>query len=394
MNNSEMASVLQGLDDKQASELPVQYVPANLKNTFWGRLPNGSDSAVASIHSGESVVIDTISHEGLMPDQGSGPLEYFGVRGLSEQEVLNDAIDFRSHQSRNSESDGSHVITGPVAVENAHPGDVLMVSVERLVRRAPYGVISTRHFRGVMTDSSWEGDYGALCKVVEVDGEVCGQMIPDGLDFHDPAVLSCGYPRFPLQPFLGIMGVAPDVDIHPCSIPPYFFGGNIDVNDLTEGSLLFLPVQVEGAKFYIGDPHFAQGDAEVSLTALEAPLRATLRLTVIPAQKAHALFGSTTAPIAYAHGNLLALGLGDNLDSALRKSVENSIGLLSSLFGLPERVIYLYLSAAVNFDISQAVDITKGVHSRIPLAHFTEHLPGGSVDGFQRLIHDISLDIQ
>jgi acetamidase/formamidase len=190
------------------------------------------------------------------------------------------------------------------------------------------------------------------------------------------------------------MGVAPDVDIHPCSIPPYFFGGNIDVNDLTEGSLLFLPVQVEGAKFYIGDPHFAQGDAEVSLTALEAPLRATLRLTVIPAQKAHALFGSTTAPIAYAHGNLLALGLGDNLDIALRESVENSIGLLSSLFGLPERVIYLYLSAAVNFDISQAVDITKGVHSRIPLAHFTEHLPGGSVDGFQRLIHDISLDIQ
>ena len=127
-----------------------------------------------------------------------------------------------------------------------------------------------------MTDTALEGDYGTLCKVISVHGEAYGQLVPEGMDFHDQALDNCSYPSFPLHPFIGIMGVAPDTDAHLCSIPPYDFGGNIDVNDMTEGSVLFLPIQVEGAKFFVGDPHYAQGDGEVSLTALEAPLRATL----------------------------------------------------------------------------------------------------------------------
>ncbi|OZG60664.1 acetamidase [Bifidobacterium lemurum] len=354
------------------------HVPASVENTLWGVLPIGKDQPIASVASGQTVVIDTISHEGIMPDQGADPVRYFGAKGIRRDEILDDTIavpEYKTHR----EGDGSHIITGPIAVRGAKPGDVLMVSVDCLERRTHYGVISTRHGRGVMVGSQWEGDYGALCKVVESDGTEYGQMVPDGVDFHDDAALAAsGYPRFALHPFLGIMGVAPDLPERPCSIPPYRFGGNIDVNDMTEGSVLFLPVQVDDAKFYVGDPHFAQGDGEVALTALEAPLRATLTLTVIPRRIANELFGECSVPFAYARGKLLVLGLDKDLDEALRHSVRRAIEMLASMFHLPERVIYLYLSAAADFDVSQAVDLVSGVHARIPLDDFVARLPGGA----------------
>ena len=89
---------------------------------------------------------------------------------------------------------------------------------------------------------------------------------------------------FPLAPFLGTMGVAVSGDERPHSVPPGSHGGNIDINLLVEGTVLYLPVQVPGAIAYVGDPHFAQGDGEVALTALEASLRATLRFDVIAAR--------------------------------------------------------------------------------------------------------------
>ena len=87
--------------------------------------------------------------------------------------------------------------------------------------------------------------------------------------------------RFPLQPFMGVMGVAPAADEPVHSVPPGPHGGNIDVNLLTVGSTLYLPVQVDGALFHTGDPHYAQGDGEVALTAMEASLRGTFRLSVL-----------------------------------------------------------------------------------------------------------------
>ena len=361
--------VLQRLTSEETRGVGGRYVPASVRNTFWGVLPSRTDGPIASISSGQRITIDTISHEGLMPDQGSDPVRYFGSRGIGRDELLEDAIAIPACKSR-GEHDGSHVVTGPIEVKGAKPGDVLMVSVDRLERRAPYGVISTRHGRGVMVDSELEGDYGALCKVISVDGAAFGQIVPDGTRFHDQALDKTDYPAFPLRPFLGIMGVTPDSDERKCSIPPYAFGGNIDVNDMTEGSTLFLPVQIDGAGFYIGDPHYAQGDGEVALTALEAPLRATVTLTVIPGKIADGLFGVHDRAFACADGKLLALGLHEDLDEALRQSVAYSISLLSSLFHLPKKAIYLYLSAAADFDVSQAVDLVRGIHSRIPLSHF------------------------
>ena len=378
--------ILQRLDGDEIDG--HRYVPASVENTMWGRLPVASDRAIATILPGQTITVDTISHEGLLPDQGSDPEAYFGRYGIAPADVLDDARQIPRCKTRDGSRDGSHVVTGPIAVNGARPGDVLMVEVNRLERRVPYGVISTRHGRGVMAGFAFEGNYGALCIVLERDGKAYGQLVPDCMQVDDPQLPECGYPRFALHPFLGIMGVAPDLPERPCSIPPYAFGGNIDVKDMTAGSVLFLPVQAEDAKLFVGDPHFAQGDGEVSLTALEASLRATLTVNVIPAAVADGLFGPRIAPFAYAHGRLLALGLDEDLDAALRHSVDYAVGLLHHLFGIPERALYLYLSAAVDFDISQAVDLVKGVHARIPLDDFSHLLPGKTADGFMTLIRN------
>ncbi len=91
--------------------------------------------------------------------------------------------------------------------------------------------------------------------------------------------------RFPLYPFMGIMGVAANTSEPVHSVPPAMYGGNIDINELGAGSTAYYPVQVKGALFYTGDSHFAQGDGEVALTALEASARATLKFTLLKAGK-------------------------------------------------------------------------------------------------------------
>ena len=169
-------------------------------------------------------------------------------------------------------------VTGPVFVEGAQPGDLLKITVERLVPRVPYGVISNRHGRGALPGELPRGE-DAVSVFVPVretaDGPVGCLPVHDG---GEPLV------TFPLRPFLGLVGVAVPGGERPHSVPPGPHGGNIDVNLLQVGATLYLPVQVPGALLYVGDPHFAQGDGEVALTALEASLRVTLRVDRVPAQ--------------------------------------------------------------------------------------------------------------
>ena len=171
-------------------------------------------------------------------------------------------------------------------------------------------------------------------------------------------------------PFLGTMGVAVDADVRPHSVPPGSHGGNIDINLLVEGSVLYLPVQVDGALAYVGDPHFAQGDGEVALTALEASLRATLRFDVVPREQALAEFGEVTGPLAHAGGYLVPTGLDPDLNEAMRACVRAAISLIRARWGVDEHLAYAYLSAATDFDISQVVDLTCGVHARIRESDF------------------------
>jgi acetamidase/formamidase len=176
--------------------------------------------------------------------------------------------------------------------------------------------------------------------------------------------------RFPLAPFLGIMGVAVAGDVRPHSVPPGPHGGNIDINLLTVGSSLYLPVQAEGALAYVGDPHFAQGDGEVALTAMEASLRATLRFDVLTQSDAIEAFGELVGPLVETTEFLVPTGLDVDLDEAVKACVRAAIALLRARFGMDAAHAYAYLSAATDFNISQVVDIVKGVHAKIRVADF------------------------
>ena len=340
------------------------YVPASVENVLWGRLPSRGDHPVLTVMPGQTVVIDTVSHEGIMRDQGSDPLEYFRANGVPKEQVLSDTIEVARSVSHDEEADGPHIVTGPVAVAGAMPGDLLAVRIDRLSMRVPYGVISTRHSKGVLCgDNRVEGTYSQFCAVEKRAGSWHGTL---------PLSPEAGAERaaFPLAPFLGIMGVAGDSATRAHSVPPGLHGGNIDIKLLTEGATLYLPVQVPGALFYIGDPHYAQGNGEVALTALEAPLRATLTFALIPAAEVRSQLGNLAGPFAAAAGMLIPTGLDEDLNQALRHCVTNGLELLSGLFGMDRRLAYLYLSAAADFQISQAVDQIRGIHGQIRISDF------------------------
>ena len=336
------------------------YVAATPGNVLWGRLPCAADAPVLEVAPGATVTFDTISHEGILPDQGQDPLAYFTGHGVPADQVLNDAIEVAATVARDAVADGPHVVTGPVRVAGAEPGDLLKITVVDLRPRVPYGVISNRHGKGALVGTLPRGPENVSVFTPVEDGAGALPLVEGG----DRVV------RFPLVPFLGTMGVAVAGDERPHSVPPGAHGGNIDINLLVEGTVLYLPVQVPGALAYVGDPHFAQGDGEVALTALEASLRATLRFDVVPRAEALAAFGEVTGPLVRTPDYLVPTGLDPDLNEAMRKAVRAALDLLQARYGMDEHLAYAYLSAATDFDISQVVDIVCGVHARIRESDF------------------------
>lgn len=340
------------------------YLPATPATVLWGRLPCADDAPVLEIAPGETVTIDTVSHEGVLEDQGKDPLAFFTGHGVAASDVLADAVDIAASLSRDPQHDGPHVVTGPVLVTGAEPGDLLKITVVALAPRVPYGVISNRHGKGALPGVLPRGpqNVSVFTPVEERPGGAVG-VLP----------LTEGGERiveFPLAPFLGTMGVAVAGGERPHSVPPGAHGGNIDIKLLVEGAVLYLPVQVPGALAYVGDPHFAQGDGEVALTALEASLRATLRFEVVPRAVALAEFGEVAGPLVRTDEYLVPTGLDPDLNEAMRKAVRAALDLLQARYGMDEHLAYAYLSAATDFDISQVVDIVCGVHARIREADF------------------------
>lgn len=336
------------------------YIAATPQTVLWGRLPCATDAPVLTVPAGATVTFDTVSHEGILPDQGQDPLAYFTAQGVAPEHVLTDAIEIAASVARDAAADGPHVITGPVFVEGADVGDLLKITVVDLAPRVPYGVISNRHGKGALPGVLPRGPENVSVFTPVTDG--AGR-----LPLHDGGARVVG---IPLAPFLGTMGVAVAGTERPHSVPPGSHGGNIDINLLVEGSVLYLPVQVPGALAYVGDPHFAQGDGEVALTALEASLRATLRFEVVPREAALAAFGTVTGPLVRTSEHLVPTGLDPDLNEAMRKAVRAALDLLQARYGMAEHLAYAYLSAAADFDISQVVDIVCGVHARIREADF------------------------
>lgn len=356
---------LRGVTALQPGSGPVTaptYLPAGVDEVLWGRLPCAADAPVLSVEAGAEITVDTISHEGILEDQGRDPQAFFEGHGATE--VLEDATALAaSGYERTFGVDGPHVVSRPIAVSGARVGDLLAITVLETLPRVPYGVISNRHGKGALP-----GEY-------PLDGDLFSAFATvDGAGTHGLLPLVEGGERcvrFPLAPFLGIMGVAVPGSERPHSTPPGAYGGNIDIKVLTVGSTLYLPIQVDGALAYVGDPHFAQGDGEVALTAMEASLRATVRLDVVAREDALTQFGELVGPLAETADHLVPTGLDEDLDVAVQNCVRAAIALLQARYGMDPRLAYAYLSAATDFEISQVVDMVKGVHALIRKADFT-----------------------
>ncbi|WP_420367782.1 acetamidase/formamidase family protein [Curtobacterium sp. L1-20] len=341
----------------------AHYLPVEADRITWGRLPDAHDRPALTVAPGTEVTIDTVSHEGILPDQGSDPVAFFARHGVAPESVLEDAVAIARTARRDTERDGPHVVTAPIAIDGAEPGDVLTMTVVETLPRVPYGVVSNRHGRGALHgEYPVDGTTVSVFADVVTDGDGSWGRIPLAADRER-------FARFPLAPFLGIMGVAtPDGRRH--SVPPGRHGGNIDVNLLQTGAQLHLPVLVPGALAYVGDPHFAQGDGEVALTAMEASIRATVRFDLTPSADAAARFGDLVWPLVETHEFLVPTGLDEDLDEAVRACVRHAIAILGARYGMEPHLAYAYLSAATDFNISQVVDLVTGAHARIRKSDF------------------------
>ncbi len=372
------------------------YLPSRTPDVLWGYVPTVHATPVLSMRSGRTVTIDSVSHEGILEDQGRDPVSWLGGHGVRKRDVLTDAIDIAAHYrrtARNFDVDGPHVVTGPIRVEGAKPGDVLKVETLDLRARVPYGVVSSRHGKGALAITA-AGTAPAGITIDEVmpphDTDNRASGIPT--EYHNVSVFTAvqgGHGvmrsgrralRFPLNPFFGMLGVAFSeasglTDASANSIPPTLGGGNIDIRHLGAGSTFYLPVFADGALFYVGDPHHAMGDGEVALTAMEGSLRGTFRLTVCRKGSGDAPSVAFRYPFAETSDAWIPIGLSDpdgsvgcqgsDLNIAMRRAVVNALDFLEHDKGLSRAVAYAYLSAAANFSVTQVVDRTTGVHGLI-----------------------------
>jgi acetamidase/formamidase len=343
------------------------YLPSEPGTISWGWLPNRTSEPVLTVDSGATVTIDTVSHEGVLEDFGRDPVGLFGRHGVAGENVLHDAIRIAGEVDRAVGVAGPHVVTGPVAVRGAEPGDLVRIDVLDARPRVPYGVISTRHGKGALAGELPEGPPPDLSaplldpsrwRTVSVFTEIAGGF--GTMPLGDGRVV-----RYPLAPFPGIVGVGVDTDEPVSSIPPGRHGGNLDVRPLAAGSSVYLPVQIAGGQVYVGDPHFAQGNGEVCVTALEGSLRLDVKVTVLRGEDARRAAGILTGPFGETDEHWIPIGLDVDLDEAMRDAVRAALRFLETRFAMPRHLAYAYLSAAADFEVSQVVDGVKGVHCLI-----------------------------
>ncbi len=310
--------------------MTVHRLPADDSTVRVGVI-DAAHPSILTIAAGDEVVMETKSH---WDGQVTPGMDLAGVLALREGAPL-----------------GPHSITGPIFVDGAGPGDVLQVDVMELVP-GPWGfnlALPSPLGRGVLADQFPDGSLRHL----ELDRATMSTELLPGVPL-------------PLTPFLGIMGVAPPDDGPHSSVPPGPFGGNLDLRDLVVGSSLFLPVFRPGAGFYAGDGHAAQGDGEVNQTAIETSMeRARLRFAVHRA----ATFGPLLElPWVENDSHLVALGLDEDLDLAVRQAVEALVRQLTARFSIEPDDAYALASLAADVEVTQAVNRVKGAHARLPWA--------------------------
>ena len=239
----------------------------------------------------------------------------------------------------------THLLTGPVHVEDAEPGDVLQIDLLEIALNERWGYTAIRPPRGTLPD---EFDRRAIIHP-EIDIQARTARLPWGTEIK-------------LAPFFGIIAVAPPPHWGRVpSIQPRKFGGNMDNKELQAGTTLYLPVFTRGALFSAGDGHAVQGDGEVCITALETGLTGTFRLTVRKDL-------GYARPFAESPTHLISIGLHEDLDEAARIAVREMIDHIRRRTDLEREQAYMLCSLAGDLRVTQLVDGEKGCHMMLAKA--------------------------
>ncbi len=238
-----------------------------------------------------------------------------------------------------------HILTGPVAIEGAQPGDLLEVRIHEVSLRQDWGWNFIKPLAGTLPEDFPE----PYQTNIPLNADTMTGRLPWGLDL-------------PLRPFFGVMGVAPPPSWgRVSSIQPRAFGGNLDNKELVAGTTLFLPVFVEGANFSCGDGHGAQGDGEVNVTAIETALQGVFEFHVHKGVNA-------VQPRAETPTHHITMFMHPDLNRCAEEALRQMISLIVDRVGISREDAYTLCSLAADLRITQTVNGNKGVHCMIEKA--------------------------
>jgi acetamidase/formamidase len=306
--------------------MPTEHtLHASPSTVHWGYF-DAALPPVLRVRSGDRVTVDSVS--GGPDEMPSAPYVV-----LPEHRAVHAA-----HKPRL----GAHILTGPIYVEGAEPGDTLEIRIHDVQPSTDWGYNTIRPLAGTLPE-----DFPTLRRMtIPIDRQRMVGTLPWGTEI-------------PLSPFFGVMGVAPPAVYGAVtSIIPREYGGNLDLKELGAGSTLYLPVFAEGALLSVGDGHAVQGDGEVCLTALEACMHGTLELIL----RKDLQLKFPRAETATHH---ITLGLDLDLDDAAKQALREMIKLLGELAQLPPIDAYTLCSLACDLRVTQLVDGNKGIHAML-----------------------------
>jgi acetamidase/formamidase len=303
-----------------------------------------------TVHSGDTVTIQTLST--------CGSPERLRAIGVADADIPPYVADIYAKVPASEKGPGGHILTGPVAIDEAEPGDVLEVRIQKIDIDVPWACNSFGAGRGFLPN---DFPYSRT-KLIPLDRKAMTANFAPGV-------------TIPLHPFFGSMGIAPPEGAGKYnSAPPWMHAGNIDNKEMVAGTTLFIPVNAKGGLFEVGDGHAGQGNGEVDITAMETQLTGTFQFIVHkakPGDDAHRLLwprGET--PTQY-----IAMGFDEDLKTATEMAVRNMITFLSAQNPdhplLSREDAYALISVGCDVDITQLVDTKSGVHVMCPKNLFT-----------------------
>ncbi len=315
-----------------AQTFELQATPSTVA---WGNY-DAAAKPVLHIRSGDTVVFHTLL------TSSPTALEKAGVAPAAVEQSLRTVFD-----QVHDRGPGGHILTGPVAIEGAEPGDTLEVRILKVDLAIPYAYNGFRYGAGFLTD---DFPYSRM-KIIPLDKDRMLAHFGPGVDIA-------------LHPFFGSMGVAPPPAFGRYdSAPPTIIGGNMDDKALVAGTTLYLPVHASGALFEVGDGHAGQGNGEVDITAMETSLVGTLQFILHKGEKLD--YPRAETPAAY-----ISMGFDDDLSRAARKAIVNMIDFLVAEKHMTRDDAYMLVSVAGDVEITELVDRNKGVHVEMPKAVF------------------------